>query len=95
VNLEVKMPIYMVERGYDEDLEVTPEGAEEVNQINTEEGVVWLYSFLSADRRRTYCLYEGPSPEHIRRAARRAGLPVDLIIEVTNRVEPAGHLVSV
>ena len=89
------MPIYMVERGYDEDLEVTPEGAEVVNQINAEEGVVWLYSFLSADRRRTYCLYEGPSPERIRRAARRAGLPADLIIEVTNRVEPEGHLVSV
>jgi len=89
------MPIYMVERGYAEDLEVTPQDAAFVNQINTEEGVVWLYSFLSADRRRTYCLYEGPSPEHIRRAAARAGLPVDLIVEVTNKVEPAGSLVAV
>jgi Protein of unknown function (DUF4242) len=89
------MPIYMVERGYDEDLEVTPEAAARINVINAEEGVTWLYSFLSADRRRTYCLYEGPSPDHMRRAARRAGLPADLIVEVTDRVGADGSLTPV
>jgi Nickel responsive protein SCO4226-like len=89
------MPIYMVERGYDEDLEVTPEAAAQVNQINSEEGVTWLYSFLSADRRRTYCLYEGPSPDHIRRAAARAGLPADLIVEVIDKVGADGSLTPV
>jgi hypothetical protein len=89
------MPVFMVERGYNEDLDVTPEAAVEVNRINAEEGVTWLYSFLSADRRRTYCLYEGPSPEHIRRAAVRAKLPADLIIEVIDRVEADGSLVPV
>jgi hypothetical protein len=89
------MPIYMVERGYNEEIEVTAEAAAETNRINAEEGVTWLYSFLSADRRRTYCLYMGPSPEHIRRAAARAGLPVDLITEITDRVQPDGALVAV
>jgi uncharacterized protein DUF4242 len=89
------MPIYMVERGYDEDLEPTPEAAARVNEVNAEEGVTWLYSFLSADRRRTYCLYEGPSPDHIRRAAERAGLPADLIVEVIDKVEADGTLTPV
>ena len=42
----------------------------------------WLFSFLSADRRRTYCLYEAPSPDAIMAAARRANLPADAIVEV-------------
>jgi hypothetical protein len=44
--------------------------------------VRWLFSFLSADRRRTYGLYEAPSPDAIMAAARRANLPADAIIEV-------------
>jgi hypothetical protein len=52
--------------------------------------VRWLYSFLSADRRKTYCLYEAPSPDAIRRAAERAGLPADVIVEVTERMLPDG-----
>ena len=46
---------------------------EGVNRINDDEGVRWLYSFLSADKRKTYCLYEAPSPDAIRRAAAAAG----------------------
>ena len=42
----------------------------------------WLFSFLSADRRRTYCLYEAPSPDAVREAARRANVPVDAVVEV-------------
>lgn len=50
----------------------------------------WLYSFLSADKRKTYCLYEAESPDAIRRAADRAGLPADVIVEVTGRLLPDG-----
>ena len=39
-----------------------------------DEGVRWIVSFLSADRRRSYCLYEAPSVEAILAAA-RASLP--------------------
>jgi hypothetical protein len=52
--------------------------------------VRWLYSFLSADKRKTYCLYEAASPDAIRRAAVRANLPADVIVEVTDRLLPDG-----
>jgi hypothetical protein len=29
-------------------------------------GVDWLFSFLSADKRKTYCLYEAKNAEAIR-----------------------------
>ncbi len=84
------MPIFMVERRYADELEGVAELADGINRINEEEGVRWLYSFLSADKRKTYCLYEAPSPESIRRAASRAGLPADVIVEVTDRLLPDG-----
>ena len=55
------MPIFMVERGYAEEMEMTAAAADGVNLINDDEGTRWLYSFLSADKRKTYCLYEAPS----------------------------------
>jgi hypothetical protein len=86
------MPIFMIERRFVEDHQPTFEGAAEVNVINDEEGVRWLYSFLSADKRKTYCLYEATSVEAIQRAAKRAGLPADVIVEVGHRVTPQGSL---
>ena len=86
------MPIFMVERAYAEELEPNIDLADGINRINAEAGVRWLYSFLSADKRKTYCLYEAPSPEAIRTAAVRAGLPADVIVEVNQRVTPDGAL---
>ncbi len=86
------MPIFMVERNFAEDLEPSLEVADGINRINDLEGVRWMYSFLSADKRKTYCLYEAPSPEAIRTAAARAGLPADVIVEVRDRVMPDGAL---
>lgn len=88
------MPIFMVERNYAEELEPSLEAADGINRINAEEGVRWLYSFLSADKRKTYCLYEAPSPEAIKSAAARAGLPADVLIEVTDRIMPDGATAS-
>jgi hypothetical protein len=84
------VPIFMVERNYADQLEPSLEAADGINRLNAEEGVRWLYSFLSADRRKTYCLYESPSPEAIRTAAARAGLPADVIVEVSDRLLPNG-----
>ena len=67
------MPIFMIERRYAAAFEPTIDAAEGVNRINDEEEVRWLYSFLSADRRKTSCLYEAVSETAIRRAAERAG----------------------
>lgn len=78
------MPIFMVERTYADRLEPSIEVADGINRINAQEGVRRLYSFLSADKRKTYCLYEAPSPEAIRSAAARAGLPADVVVEVSD-----------
>jgi hypothetical protein len=77
------MPRFLTERNFAEAIEVTKEGADQIRQINDEEGVKWLFSFLSPDKRKTYCLYEAPNAEAIRVAARRANLPADVVIEVS------------
>jgi ferredoxin-NADP reductase len=84
------LPIFMVERRFADELEASAEQADQINLINDEEGVRWLYSFLSADKRKTYCLYEAPFADSIRRAAQRAGLPADAVVEVSGVVLPDG-----
>jgi Protein of unknown function (DUF4242) len=76
------MPLYVIERTFADQLELTGDDVKLIEEINADEGVRWLFSFLSADRRRTYCLYEAPSPEAIQAAARRGSIPVDAIVEV-------------
>ena len=79
---------YVVERTFPDGLAVRSDedGARtclEIVEGNADEGVTWVQSYVSADRRRTYCIYEGASPEAIRRAADRNGLPVDSITAVS------------
>lgn len=86
------VPVFMVERRFADDLEASAEVADRINRINEQEGVRWLYSFLSADKRKTYCLYEAPFADAIRQAAARAGLPADAVVELTDRVLPDGTM---
>jgi hypothetical protein len=72
----------MVERNFPEDVDLSGDDVKLIDEINSDEGVNWVYSFLSADRRRTYCLYEAPSPEAIVAAAKRANVPADTVVEV-------------
>jgi Nickel responsive protein SCO4226-like len=76
------MPVYLIERRFAEQLELTSDDVRLIEEINADEGVSWLFSFLSADRHRSYCLYEAPSPDAIITAARRAGIPADAVTEV-------------
>jgi hypothetical protein len=76
------MPLFLIERNFAEQLEVNRDGVAEVTRINADVGVQWLFSFLSADKKKTYCLYEAPSAEAIREAAKRANVPADVIVEV-------------
>jgi len=76
------MARFMIERNFAERLEMTKGAADQVARINDEEGVKWLFSFLSADKRKTYCLYEAPDAESIRRAAKRLSIPADVVIEI-------------
>jgi hypothetical protein len=83
------MPRYLIERNFAEQVDLTKDGAEGIKRINDEEGVSWIFSFLSADKRKTYCLYEAPNPEAIRSAARRNNIPADVIIEIGGELSPA------
>jgi hypothetical protein len=76
------MPMYIIERNFAEQLDLSAEDATLIEQINADEGVSWMFSFLSADRHRSYCLYEAPSPDAIIAAAKRAGIPADVVTEV-------------
>ena len=76
------MPLYVIERALADELDVSGDDVRLIDEINADEGVRWIFSFLSADRRQTYCLYEAPSPDAIIAAAKRANLPADAIVEV-------------
>ena len=77
------MPLFVIERTFADQLDLTSDDVKRIEEVNADEGVRWLFSFLSADRRRTYCLYEAPSPDEIIAAARRANVPVDSVVEVS------------
>jgi len=81
------MPRYLIERTFPDGLKlpVTPQGAEAAAGVvvnNASDGVTWIHSYVTPDRRKTYCIYDGPSPEAIRSTATTNGLPVDRITEV-------------
>ena len=81
------MPRYMVHRTWPDKLEIPVDngGAETCRVVverNGEEGVNWVHSYVSADKRTTFCIYDGPTPEAVRRAAARNKLPISKITEV-------------
>jgi hypothetical protein len=76
------MPLFIVERTFADQLQLSDNDVKLIEEVNADEGVRWLFSFLSADRRRTYCLYEAPSAEAILAAAKRANVPADEVVEV-------------
>jgi hypothetical protein len=71
------MTLFMIERQFAEKLQLSSD------DVNQEIGVSWLMSFLSADQKKTYCLYEASDANAIREQARLLGLPADVIVEVT------------
>ncbi len=81
------MPRYVVERIFPEGLEIPTDkaGADTCTAVvekNAVEGVTWVHSYVTLDRAKTFCIYDGPDPEAIRQAANRTGLPVEHITEV-------------
>jgi hypothetical protein len=82
------MPRYLVQRTFPEGLRIpiNDEGAAVCGGVvgrNTEEGVTWVHSSVSEDKTRTFCIYDAPSPEAIRKTAANNQLPVDQITQVT------------
>jgi len=92
--------LFVIERNFAEQLELDPEGVAGTVDYNDDHELRWLFSFLSADRKKTYCLYEAPNPEALLQAAADLGLPADAIVEVsevnptmfTTRQSATGHL---
>jgi hypothetical protein len=89
------VPRYLVERSFPDGLQIPADatGAHTclaMMECNLQERVSWLHSYVSVDKRRTYCIYDGPSPEAIRRAANRNKLPIHKITEVSV-LEPYFH----
>jgi hypothetical protein len=84
---ELTMPRYVVERSFPDGLNipVTAEGAAAclgVVNTNAEQNVTWVHSYVSGDHLQSWCVYDGPSPEAIRKVAARNDLPVGTITEV-------------
>lgn len=82
------MPRYMIQRTFPDGLHIPinddgAKAASNVVNVNGESGVTWIHSYVSRDKQKTFCIYDGPNPEAIRRTAERNGLPVDHITEVS------------
>jgi hypothetical protein len=59
-----------------------------VNANNASVGVRWVRSYANEDQTKTYCVYEGPSEDAVRQAAKLNGLPVDRVTEVPVELDP-------
>jgi Nickel responsive protein SCO4226-like len=81
------MPRFIIERNFAEQLEVDNDAKIKIKEVNDEEGIEWIFSFLSADKRKTYCLYEAPDEASLRQAAQRLNIPADVITPV-DRLDP-------
>jgi Protein of unknown function (DUF4242) len=82
------MARYLVERTFPGGLEIptTDDGASVclgVVDKNAEVAVTWIHSYVTEDKKKTFCIYDGPDPESIRRAATRTDLPIDSITAVS------------
>jgi hypothetical protein len=82
------MPRYLVERSFANGCSLptpcgNPQTRLEFIENNSLEGVIWVHSYITPDRKKSYCVYEAPTPEALRRAANLNGLPVDRILEVS------------
>ena len=82
------MPRYLVERTFPEGLRLSSDAESAafcgaIVRGNSEDNVTWIHSYVSNDLQKTFCIYDAPSPEAIRRTASQNNLPVDRITRVS------------
>lgn len=82
------MPRYLIDREFPEGLQIPMNedgrrACRAVIENNLAEQVTWVHSYVSSDRKHTFCIYDAPSPEAVRRVASTNELPVTRITEVT------------
>lgn len=71
-------------------MDTTSDRTSEIKEINDQENIRWLISFLSIDKKKTFCLYEGISFEATRWTDEQASIPADEIIEMGEEILPDG-----
>jgi hypothetical protein len=82
------VPRYMVERTFPDGLHIptNSSGAQACLNVvgkNATSSVTWVHSYVSADKKKTFCIYDGPDGAAIREAATQNGLPVDTVTPVS------------
>ncbi len=85
------MGLYVIERDFLDGLDPDSLDVDGIIAVNDDVSIRWILSFLSADKRKTYCLYEAPNPEAIREAAARLGIPADAVVAVEQIGPMAGQ----
>ncbi len=95
------MPLFVIERNFAEQMSLDQEGIDATEAYNADANLRWLFSFLSADKKKTYCLYEAPDAEALIQQAKDLGIPADAVVEVGelnaamfSGQSVTGHLVS-
>jgi hypothetical protein len=81
------MPRYLIERTFQESVDLPGIGQPDKSgqtfiDNNSLDGVTWVHSYIVPGMNKSYCIYNAPNPEAVRRAAIRNGIPVDRIIDV-------------
>lgn len=82
------MPRYLIERSFPDGLSIplNDDGRKAIAGVvvnNAAQSVTWVHSYVTPDRKKTFCIYDASTPEAIRKVAERNGLPVDVITEVS------------
>ena len=86
------MPRYLIERHFPAGLSIpmNEQGRQALAGVvtnNAEHGVTWVHACVNPERTETFCIYDAPRPESIRKVADRNGLPMGRITEV-NVLDP-------
>lgn len=77
------MGLFVIERNFAEQLNLDATAIDGINSYNASADLRWLFSFLSADKKKTYCLYEAADREALVKQAQDLGIPLDALVEVS------------
>jgi len=75
--------LFLIERSFAEQLDIDATTIDAVNAYNADANLRWFFSFLSPDKKKTYCLYEAPDGDALIKQAADLGFPLDVMVEVS------------
>ncbi len=85
------MPRYIVTRTLPELTQEQLEGIGKkvVDVCDEMDGVEWIRSHLTADGKHSFCEFEAPSADAVRKHSEQVGLPVDDVTELGQEIGPS------